>query len=310
MQYFRIILGICILVGTILAVSYRAQKVPEGSRKLGVITTIFPLYDFVKNIGADKVDVTLLLPPGMEAHSFEPKPSDVVKINKADIFIYTGQFMEPWAEDIISGISDSKVKVVNASIGIKMIPGVFHDEDEPVGSMDPHIWLDFDNDKVMIQTIAAALAEKDTVHAKYYQQKAQEYQNTLSRLDAEYKTSLYRCKSNEIIYGGHYAFGYLAHRYNLKYLAAQGVSPDAEPTAQDLAQLVDQIRKKHIQYVFYEELTSPKIAKTLANETDTKLLQLNAAHNISKTDYENNISFVSIMEDNLRNLQIGLHCSQ
>jgi zinc transport system substrate-binding protein len=310
MKYFRIILGICILVGTILAVSYRVQKVPEDSRKLSVVTTLFPLYDFVKIIGADKVDVTLLLPPGMEAHSFEPKPSDVVKINKADIFIYTGQFMEPWAEDIISGISDSKVKVVNASTGIKMIPGVFNDEDEPVGSMDPHIWLDFDNDKVMIQTIATALAEKDTVHAKYYQQKAQEYQNTLSRLDAEYKTSLSRCKSNEIIYGGHYAFGYLAHRYNLKYLAAQGVSPDAEPTAQDLAQLVDQIRKNHIQYVFYEELTSPKIAKTLANETDAKLLQLNAAHNISKTDYENNISFVSIMEDNLKNLQIGLHCSQ
>jgi zinc transport system substrate-binding protein len=93
-------------------------------------------------------------------------------------------------------------------------------------------------------------------------------------------------------------------------LAAQGVSPDAEPTAQDLARLIEQIKKDSIKYVFYEELTTPKIAETIANETNAKMLLLNATHNLSKADFESNVSFLTIMDENLVNLQIGLQCSE
>ena len=294
----------------IFALVNNVQKPKNSTAKVAVVTTLFPLYDFTQNIGQDKVEVSLLLPPGVEPHSFEPKPSDIAKISKADIFVYTGKFMEPWAEDIIKSIADKNVKVVDSSIGIKMIPAVFHDQDEPEGSMDPHIWLDFDNDKIIADNIAQALSEKDAANADYYKQKAGEYKNALSMLDSEYKTALSSCKNKEIVYGSHYAFGYLARRYNLQYLAAQGMSPDAEPTAQDLIQLVRQIKKDNIRYVFYEELTSPKIAETLANETRTKMLLLNAAHNITKEDFENKVSFLSIMEDNLRNLKLGLQCEE
>lgn len=304
MKYFRTILGICILVGTILAVSYRAQKVPEVSRKLSVVTTLFPLYDFTKNIGKDKIDVILLLPPGMEAHSFEPKPSDIVKINQADIFIYTGEIMEPWTQDIINGITNKNVTVVDSSAGIELMKEVGH------SGVDPHFWLDFDNAKKMINTFTLALTKADPANAQYFQKNAHQYEDELTKLDVEYTEGLSKCETRKIVYGGHYAFGYLARRYNLQYFAAQGFSPDSEPTAQDLIRLVDQIRENDIYYVFYEELTSPKIAETLANETDTKLLQLSAAHNISKADFEKNVTFVSIMEKNLKNLQIGLHCSQ
>lgn len=303
MKKIPFVVGVVAIIALgVIAVSNIAQKPKNNSQKITIVTTLFPLYDFAKNIGQDKVEVSLLLPPGVEAHSFEPKPSDIVKISEADVFIYTGKFMEPWVEDIIKGISGKNVKIVDASVGIKMIPSV--------GSMDPHIWLDFDNDKTMVQTIAQALSEKDKTNANYYQQKADEYQNKLSALEVEYKTSLSKCKSREIIYGGHYAFGYLASRYNLKYLAAQGVSPDAEPTARDLVQLVKQIKKDNIKYVFYEELTSPKIAETLANETKAKMLLLNAAHNLTKEDFENKASFLSIMEENLVNLKIGLQYTE
>jgi zinc transport system substrate-binding protein len=301
---------VIILLG-IFAVSNLFRKPEKGIQKLTVVTTLFPLYDFAKTIGGDKVEVSLLLPPGVEAHSFEPKPSDIAKINEARVFIYTGKFMEPWAEDIIKGLADKNgTRIVNSSNGIEMVPGVFHDEDEPAGSMDPHIWLDFDNDKKIIQTIAAALSEKDPANADYYQQKADECKNKLSALDAEYKASLSKCQSAEIVYGGHYAFGYLARRYNLKYLAAQGVSPDSEPTARDLVQLVEQIKKDNVKYVFYEELTTPKIAETIADETSAKMLLLNAAHNLTKEDFENNASYLSIMEENLANLKIGLQCNE
>ncbi len=293
------------IVLSIAAISGRVQKSNTG--KITIVTTLYPLYDFAVSIGRDKVDVSMLLPPGVEPHSFEPKPSDIAKISKAGVFIYTGKFMEPWVEDIIKGVSGSNVKIVDSSAGTEMAAAGFHDKDQ---GLDPHIWLNFDNAKIMVDNIAQTLAEKDAANADYYKQNANEYKTALSALDDKYKTALSDCKNKEIVYGGHYAFGYLAHRYGLQYLAAQGLSPDAEPTAHDLVQLVEQIKKNNIRYIFYEELTSPKIAETLANETQAKMLLLNAAHNITRQDFENKVSFISIMENNLKNLKIGLQCAE
>jgi zinc transport system substrate-binding protein len=276
--------------------------------KIEVITTLFPLYDMAKSIGGDKAQVTLLLPPGTEAHSFEPTAGNIVKINEADIFVYTGKFMEPWAEDVIKGVSNKNLVVVDASNNVKMIQGVFHDEDEPVGSSDPHIWLDFDNAKIMAENIKQAFIAKDAANADFYVQRAADYENQLSQIDAAYRSTLSNCQSNEIVYGGHYAFGYLANRYGLKYLAAQGVSPDAEPSAKDLAALVDQIKKDGIKYVFYEELTTLKISETIAGETNAKMLLLNAAHNLSKDQFESGLSFFDILNSDLENLKVGLGC--
>lgn len=280
----------------------------NGQHKIKVITTLFPLYDMAKNIGKDKAEVSLLLPPGVEAHAFGPRPSDIVKINEADVFVYTGKFMEPWADGIIKGTANKNLIVIDASRGTEMIPGVFHDEDEPAGSLDPHIWLDFDNAKMMVRNISQAFQARDAANKVFYEQKAEDYVSRLAELDSAYKTTLTACRNKEIIYGGHYAFGYLANRYGLKYLAAQGVSPDAEPTAKDLAMLVEQIRKERIKYVFYEELTSPKIAETIAGETGAKMLLLNAAHNLTRDQFEQGISFFAILKTNLDNLKVGLEC--
>jgi zinc transport system substrate-binding protein len=287
----------------------RTNEFRGKSGKIEVVTTLFPLYDMAKSIGGDKADVTLLLPPGVEPHSFEPTPSDIVKINEADIFIYTGDFMEPWAADILAGTENKNLVVVNSSLGVQLLNAVFYDADEPVGSVDPHIWLDFDNAKIMVGNITAAFVKNDPADASYFAANAENYKNELSNLDDLYRITLSNCKSNEIIYGGHYAFGYLAYRYGLTYLAAQGISPDAEPTANDLANLVDQIKKDNIQYVFYEELTSPKIAETIANETGAKLLLLNAAHNVSRDQIDAGVTFFYILRDDLNNLKRGLGCS-
>jgi zinc transport system substrate-binding protein len=309
MKYRRLVVLLILisLLGSFAACAKRGEE-PVRMKKLKVITTLFPLYDMAKSIGADKSDVSLLLPPGVEAHSFEPKPSDVVKINEADVFVYTGKFMEPWAEDVIKGTVNKNLIVVDASHGTKMIPGVFHDADEPAGSLDPHIWLDFDNAKIMVTNIMQAFQLKDGANKDFYEQKAEDYGNKLTELDTSYKTTLAACKDKEIVYGGHYAFGYMAKRYGLKYLAAQGVSPDAEPTANDLIKLVEQIKKDKIRYVFYEELTSPKIAETIAGETKAKMLLLNAAHNLSRDQFEQGLSFFDILKKDLENMRVGLEC--
>ncbi|MCL5431829.1 MAG: zinc ABC transporter substrate-binding protein, partial [Patescibacteria group bacterium] len=116
------------------------------------------------------------------------------------------------------------------------------------------------------------------------------------------------CKIKDVVYGGHYAFGYLTKRYGLNYVAAQGIAPDSEPTANDMVNLVKQIKKNGIKYIFYEELTSPKISETLAKETGTQMLLLNAAHNVTKQDLNNGVSYLSIMRENLANLKVGLEC--
>lgn len=302
-----VVFVVIVLVCSFFACAKRSEG-PVQMKKLKVITTLFPLYDMAKKIGADKADVSLLLPPGVEAHSFEPKPSDIVRINEADVFVYTGKFMEPWAEDVIQGIVNKNLVVVDASQGTTMIPGVFHDADEPAGSIDPHIWLDFNNAGIMVKNIFQAFQLKDSANKVFYEQKAGEYRRKLSELDSLYKTTLAACKNKTIVYGGHYAFGYLARRYGLKYLTAQGVSPDAEPTANDLIKLVEQIKQDKIKYVFYEELTSPKIAETIAGETKARLLLLNAAHNVSRDQIDQGISFFDILERDLDNLKIGLSC--
>lgn len=309
----KIIVGIIALVaivGGMIALSQikgtKQKNIDAG--KIKITTTLFPLYDMAKNIGADKADVSLLVPPGMEPHTFEPKPSDIIKINEADYFVYTGRFMEPWAEDIINGVRNKNLIAVDASKGTRMIPAVFHDRDEPRGALDPHIWLDFDNAKIMAKNIADALAATDPADKAFFQHRVDAYNTKLIELDAAFRTTLSTCKSREIVYGGHYAFGYLARRYGLKYLTAQGVSPDAEPTAKDLVRLVEQIKKNNIHYVFYEELTSPKIAETIARETDAKILLLNAAHNVTKDQFERGVSFFDILHADLEQLKIGLEC--
>lgn len=321
-------IGIVTLISLVIfTISNITQKPNIASEKISVVTTLFPQYDFVKAIGGDRVNVTLLLPPGVEAHAYEPKPSDITKINTAKIFVYTGEFMEPWAHDIIEG-SNKKVKVVNASIGIEMMKEESgkhehegeheHEETDHHESgeehhhdgIDPHIWLDFGNAEIMTENITKALVEVDPKNAEYYQNNLKTYQNKLTNLDAAYKNTLSTCKSKTIVYGGHYAFGYMAKRYGLEYLSAQGFSPDSEPTAKDMITLTEQIRKDNISYIFYEELTSPKIAETLADETNTKLLLLNGAHNLTREDYESKMTFISIMEENLKNLSLGLNCQK
>ena len=288
---------IILALGYVIAVKgsiFPSQK--SKTDKIKIVTTLFPLYDFAKNIGQDKVDVLLLLPPGVEAHSFEPKPNDVIYIDQADIFIYTGSQMEPWVSGLISAIDNKKLTVVDASQNISLL------------SNDPHIWLDMSNAKTMVNNITESLISKDPGNSQFYKTNAQAYQQKLDQVDQSYFDLIKNCQSKEIVYAGHYAFGYLVSRYGLKYTSAQGVAPDSEPTASDLIGLVNQIKQNNIKYLYYEELSSPKIANIISSETQSKLLFLNAAHNISKDQFNQGTSFITIMEDNLSSLKTGLDC--
>jgi zinc transport system substrate-binding protein len=301
---------------------------PGSEAKVKVVTTLFPLYDFVRTIGQDKVAVSLLLPPGVEAHSFEPRPSDIVKISEADLFIYTGKFMEPWVDQVLKGVTNPNLKIVDASVGIPLLTGeseAHEDQGQGKGGaadkeegghhhshagVDPHIWLDLSNAQKMVDTIVRALVQVDPVHREIYLRNGDEYKKKLAALDGRFMSELSHCAKREIVQGGHFSFGYLARRYHLTYVAALGFTPDSQPSPRQLVALVKQIRDHGLKYVFYEELIEPRVAETLSRETGATLLMLHGAHNVSKQELERGVTFLSIMEQDLTNLKVGLECTQ
>ena len=312
----RILIGLILicLSAFLLACQKKEAQVPgSGHQKLTVVTTLFPLYDFARAVAGDQAEVTLLLPPGVEPHSFEPKPEDMVRISKADLVVYTNEYMEPWAVKLLKTISSGPV-VVDASKGVTLAKASPEEEAEQAhggeqhGGMDPHIWLDFANAQIMVQNIADGLSAKDPAHKDYYSANAHAYQQELMKLDSDFKAGLANCGKKVFLHGGHYAFGYLARRYGLSYHSAQAINPDSEPTPAKIAQLIREMRSNGLKYVYCEEILSPATAEMIAKETGATVLPLNAGHNVSKEGFDKKVSFISLMRQNLANLQRGLQC--
>ncbi|HWR72529.1 MAG TPA: zinc ABC transporter substrate-binding protein, partial [Nitrospirota bacterium] len=263
-------------------------------------------------------EVSLLLPPGVEPHSFEPKPDDIVRVNKADVFVYTNKFMEPWAEDILRGVGRSDLLVVDSSRGAAFLPVRGEEAGEHsekhgerhhyAHGMDPHIWLSIPNAQKMVDNIAAGLASRDPGNRDLYQGNAEAYKSELKRLDQKFKEGLSACKTRMFLHGGHYAFGYLADHYGLLYISAYAVSADAEPTPGRLVKLINQMKSHSLRFIFTEELISPRIAKIIAEETGADILKLHGIHNVSRENMERGATYLSLMEENLENLRKGLQC--
>lgn len=309
------ILAITILSFFLFPSCQKNEKMTVGEKKLKVVTTLFPLYDFARQIGHGKVEVNLLLPPGVESHAFEPRPADIRRIQDSDIFLFTNKFMEPWVSGLLKGIDTGTIIIVDASKGITLLQRIGNHGDEKYahadesGSPDPHIWLDFSNAIKMVDTIATEFIAKDPQNKDFYMKNSYEYQKRLEELDKKYKNTLARCKKRAIIHAGHFAFGYLAKRYSIEYVSAyRGFSPDAEPTPKRLVEITENVRKYGVKYIYYEELVAPKVANVIAKETGCGLLMLHAAHNVTKEEMEGGVTFISLMEKNLENLKAGLQC--
>ncbi len=320
----RLFLGALLFAALCIVCACQKKEAPRSQpQKLRVVTTLFPLYDFARNVGGDKVDVTLLLPPGIEPHSFEPRPDDLVRISKADLFIFTSEQMEPWAMKLIRGVAAESLLVVDSSKGARLLKAGAAKEHEGERSagmaagndghrhgerMDPHIWLDFGNAQIMVDNMATGMATRDPANREYYAARAAAYKAELQKLDDEFKAGLATCGTREFLHGGHYAFGYLANRYGLMYRSAQAVNPDAEPTPATIAGLIKLMREHKLNYVYSEELLSPRNAEMIAKESGAKILMLHGAHNISRDELASGATFIALMKRNLESLRTGLQC--
>ena len=212
---FLPILAITILTFFFFPSCQKSEKVTVGQKKLKVVTTLFPLYDFARHIGREKVEVNSLLPPGVESHAFEPRPADIKRIQDSDIFLFTNKFMEPWVGGLLKGIDTRSLTIVDTSKGITLLQRTSNRGDEEhahadeSGSPDPHIWLDLANAIKMVETIATEFIAKDPQNKDFYTKNSYEYNKRLEELDKKYKNTLSRCRKTVIIHAGHFAFGYL-----------------------------------------------------------------------------------------------------
>lgn len=307
----------------------------EHREKLRVVTTLFPLYDFTKNVAGERAEVSLLLPPGVEAHSYEPTPMDITKIQNCDLFVFTGPSMEPWVEDLLKSMEKKRFFVVDASSGITLIEsksknyekGILHterQESEPESrgksvsgkrhihheaGIDPHIWLDFSNAAKMVDSIAAGLCHIDPTKRDIYLKNAEAYKTKLASLDTKYREVLSRCEKKILIHAGHFAFGYLAKRYGLEHISAyRGTTPNVEPTPKRIIEMIQTIKRHGVKHIFFEELLNPKVAEAIAKETGCTPLLLHGAHNVTRDEIEKGVDFITLMEHNLKNLSKGLQC--
>jgi zinc transport system substrate-binding protein len=282
-------------------------SVEAGTGKVRVVASIFPVYDFVRVVGGERVALTQLLPPGVEAHGFAPTPRDIVRINQADLFVYTGEVMEPRVAKMIRSF-DGDVQVVDVSD--EQVPMVMeHRGHHDHHGGDPHFWLDPIKAKIMVEEITRALIQIDPDHQAGYQLRSKNYLEQLTALDAKIRAGLKDCKQHTIISGGHFAFGHFVKRYHLQAISAYpGFSPDGKPSPRSIATLIKTMEETGASAVFHEELMEPKVAKIIVEETGAELLLLHGVHNVSKQERADHASYLSLMTGNLTRLRQGLQC--
>ena len=319
-----------LLIGCSKAKTTDSKVAGDNTSKIKVVTTLFPQYDFANQVGKDAVEVKILLKPGVESHTYEPAPSDIIEINKADIFLYTGDEMEPWVSKILDSL-DSDVMIVDLSKNITLDKVEDHDhehedeesdedhlhedeseeaehEEDHVHSYDPHIWTNPLNAKIMVEDIKAALSEVDKADKMTYENNAKEYLASLDQLDQDIREVVKQAKRDEVVFGGRFAFHYFFEEYGLDYVSAyDSCSSETEPSAKVIATIIDKVKEDQIPIIFYEEFANPKVAESIANATGAKTLLLHSCHNVSTDDYKNGATYLSLMYQNLENLKEALN---
>lgn len=303
-----------------------AAKNAESAGKISIVTTIFPVYDFARAIAGGQAELTMLVKPAAEVHSYDPSPADIIKIQEADVFIYIGGENDAWVSTILESMDTSNKKIIRLMDAVKpveeeTVEGMEAEEEEVVAKTtqnktelaeeeivyDEHIWTSPKNAILMVNEIAVALAEIDPQNAAVYTQNAADYTAQIQAVDDEIAGIVAAAPNKLLVFGDRFPFRYFVDEFGLDYKAAfPGCSTDTEASAGTLAYLMNTIKENNIKYVYYIELSNQNIAKAISEQTGAGLLQLHSVHNVTKDDFDAGATYVSIMQQNVENLRKGL----
>ena len=268
-------------------------------RQLKVLASFYPLYEFTKIIGGERIDVSVIIPSGIEPHDWEPTIQDLQKMQNADMIVINGADLEPWITKLVS--VNPNILIVDTSNGIPLLGKDKHVFDNKIQN-DPHIWLDPVLAKKQIQNIANGLIRIDPQNTDYYQENANAYNARLILLDNKIRNELSFCVKKDFL-AFHDAFSYFANEYGLNQNTIIGVNPSEEPTAVTLQQIVQKAQNLDLNVIFTEEAVNPRVSEIIADEIGAKVLILSPIE-----IYEKNSDYIKRMEQNLSNLKKEL-CS-
>jgi len=309
---------ILILIMIVIVSVFSKDLEEPDSDKIYIVATLFPQYDFAKQIVGDKGEVKLLVEGGVETHNYEPTAKDMIQIlDNADMFLFLGTELEPWTSTLISSFEGDDIKTCNVSEGIELIKiEEFEErflnsdivEDEEHGHhheeiYDEHIWLSPKNASIMLDNILNAICEQDPENAEYYKANAMAYKEKINKIDESFKNVVENAERKEIAVGGEFAYAYLVSEYDINFVSVYKNCGDGEdPSIARVKSVIDYINKNDMHVVYFEELSEGTVAKMIAEETNTEALVLYTVHNgDTKTD-----TYVSLMEKNIENLSKGL----
>ena len=315
-----------VLISLFLIGCKKENQINENS--ISIVATNFPAYDFARSVvtkvdenylaptnNFTNVDIKLLIKPGMETHSFDPTPKDIIDIQNADIFIYMGGHSESWVEKIL----ETSNKLPKKIIKLKDVVEITHNHEQHETEHnhneheeDEHFWTDSKNAIKMISTILENIIEVDNekTNGKYieeYQSNANSYINQINKLSSEIKNTVDNSKNKFLIFGDRFPFTYFADEYGLDYVAAfDGCSSAVEAKTSKLAELIDIAKEKNAKAIFKIEMSNGKIAQTIADATDAKILELHSCQNVTKDDFNKGVTYAFTMNSNLNTLREGL----
>lgn len=256
---------LCLTLMSGLAACGSGTPSPSDNGKIKVSVTFNALKEFTQAVGGDKVDITTIIPDGMEPHDFEPKAKDLVSLSKARVFVYNGLGMESWAEDTVAAVENKRLYTVDASTGISPISNSDPDEISEHGQYDPHIWLSLKCAEIEVGNIRDALIRVDPNNKEFYEKNSSAYISKLEGLYNEYNKKFGTVEKKSFV-TGHAAFAYMCRDFGLSQKSVEDVFAEGEPSAQQLTELCEYCRSNNVKTVFSEALASPEVSETLAKE--------------------------------------------
>ena len=301
----------------------QSPSAPEAEKgALKIVTTVFPAYDFARAAGGAHAEVSLLLPPGAESHSYEPTPSDMLAVQDCDLFLYLGGESDTWVETILSSVElqGSTMRMVDCVDlleeetveGMEVEPEHDHEEEDhglgTVKEYDEHVWTSPRNAAVITRAIGDKLAELDQAHAAAYTANAEAYAAEIEALDADFAAFFDSVSNKTMLFGDRFPLRYFAAEYGVPYYAAfPGCSTQTEPSAATIAFLMDKAKTEHLSTIYYIEFSNHQVADSITEATGGQTALFHGCHNVSQAELDSGVTYISLMRKNLETLQKTMH---
>ena len=301
------IISLFITLGSLLILSSCNNSIDNG--KLTIVTTIFPIYDIVKSITDDTVNIDLMISPGQDIHSYDPSTDDIITVKKSDLFIYIGDNMETWVPDLTKNQPDMFVLELTKDERIKLSSLEHHEHHEHNHNhnVDMHIWTNPYYVLIMVELITNALIEVNPSYKELYKSNALEYTQEVNKIIDDINEIVNNKKRDTLYFGAPFAFYYFTTAFGLEHKTVYDTcSIEVEPTIDKILSINKEIIEKNIPVVYTKELLNDNIARKLIEGSNAKLMILHSGHNVSSSDFEKGITFLEIWQNNIEALKEGL----